>query len=509
MSFLVSSLLDIQTALLGVFVLLVLVWLTRKPRNLPPGPLRVPIIGSVMAVVWEALRRGTEPYRIFAKLAEKYGTVFHVKIFNKTVVVLNDYASVREAFVNPKLSDRPKLLLNDFLKSEGVATASGERWVELRRFCLTVLRSFGVGRSSFEDQIGTEAKALMDEMVKFDGKPFNPKTLLSNAVSNVVCAVVLGQRYEYSDRRFTELLSLLSRNVQLLGPAGFLKMTFYSPHFRHVPFSGLGEIENNFGKLTQFLKNIIDNHRENFDADNVKDLTDAYLLEIQGSPEERVTDGVNKSTKHWHLNECNMIGTIVNLFAAGTETTATTLQWSILYMMAYPDIQKRVHAEIDATVGRNRLPRLADKPGLNFTYAVVLEVQRLASIAAIGPPHCASEDTKISGFNIPKDAILIPNLWNIFRDPSVWPEPLEFKPERFLNAEGKAVKPEELIPFSTGRRSCIGEHLAKMEIFVFFCYFMHRFEFKKPDNSPPLNLKAKPGLTHSPVPFDTRAIKRD
>ena len=110
---------DIQTALLGVFVLLVLVWLTRKPRNLPPGPLRVPIIGSVMAVVWEALRRGTEPYRIFAKLAEKYGTVFHVKIFNKTIVVLNDYASVREAFVNPKLSDRPKLLLNDFLKSEG------------------------------------------------------------------------------------------------------------------------------------------------------------------------------------------------------------------------------------------------------------------------------------------------------------------------------------------------------------------------------------------------------
>ncbi len=458
MSFLQISFLslDIQTALLGVLVLLVLVWMTRKPKNLPPGPLRVPIIGSVVAVVWEALRRGTDPYRVFARLAEKYGPVFHVKIFNKTIVVLNDYASVREAFVNPKLSDRPKLLLNDFLKSEGVATASGERWVELRRFCLTVLRSFGVGRSSFEEQIGTEAEALMDEMVKFDGKSFNPKPFLSNAVSNVICAVVLGQRYEYSDRRFQELLSLLSRNFQLLGPAGFLKMTFFSRHIRHVPFSGMNEVSNNFESLARFIKNIINTHRENFDADNVNDFTDAYLLEIQGSSEEKASDGAtngtatHKSTKQWHLSECNMIGTIVNLFAAGTETTATTLQWSILYMMAYPDIQKRVHAEIDATVGRNRLPRLADKPELNFTYAVVLEVQRMASITPIGVPHCASEDTKIHGFNIPKGALLIPNLWNIFRDPSLWPEPEKFKPERFLNAEGKAVKPEELIPFSTG-----------------------------------------------------------
>ncbi|XP_038059763.1 cytochrome P450 2J6-like [Patiria miniata] len=492
--------LDVRTVLLCVAVLLVLRWFLGRPKNLPPGPWGFPLIGSVLAIGRE-IRRGVEPHDLFMRYAAKYGPVFRLKIFNKTVVVLNDYSSVKEAFQHPQLQDRPKMLLTKVLKSDGVSIASGQPWLELRRFSLTVLRSFGVGKTSFEEKIGTEAEELMKEMSAFSGKPFDPKPLLGNAVSNVICNVVFGKRYEYTDEQFNKLLSLLGRNFKLLGAGAAVN---FFPALRYLPFVSIDEIIANFEEIRMFITTIIDNHRANFDADDVKDFTDSFLMEIKRN-EAKDASGV----KHGLLSEGNLVGTVTALFAAGSETTATTLQWTLLYMAVYPEIQQRVQAEIDAVVGRNRLPRMADKPELNFTRAVIWEVQRLSLIVPLGVAHAAAADTQFRGFLIPKDTLLVPNLWAVTHDPKVWPEPDQFKPERFLNDKGEAVQAEELIPFSVGRRSCIGEHLAKMELFIFFSFFLHQFTFKKPDNSPPLSLKGRGGLNYSPFNFEICVISRE
>ncbi|XP_022095821.1 cytochrome P450 2J6-like [Acanthaster planci] len=492
--------LDVHTVLLCLVLLLILRWFFGRPKNLPPGPWGFPIVGSITAVVRE-IRRGVQPHNLFMRYAAKYGPVFHIRILNKTVVVLNNYASVKEAFQNPQLNDRPKLLFTELFRSEAVGAASGEPWIELRRFCLTVLRSFGVGKTSFEEKIGEEAEALMKEMSAFNGKPFNPKPLLSNATSNVICSVIFGKRYDYSDEEFQRLLSLFGQNVRLAGAGGVF---IFFPALRHLPFVSSNQLDLNMAQVRKFLTNIINSHRVAFDSDNLNDFTDVFLKEIK-SNEEKAKAGV----KHGHLTENSFVGTVGNLFVAGTETTATTLQWAILYMAVYPEIQKRVQAEIDDVVGRNRLPRMADKPELNFTRAVIWEVQRLTIVAPLGLAHAAASDTQFRGFTIPKGALLVPNLWAVARDPNVWQEPNQFKPERFLNAKGEAVKADELIPFSVGRRSCIGEHLAKMELVIFFSYLMHQFTFKKPDDSPPLSLKARGGFTNSPVVFDICVSKRD
>ncbi|XP_038058684.1 cytochrome P450 2J6-like [Patiria miniata] len=482
--------LDVRTVLLCVAVLLVLRWFLGRPKNLPPGPWGFPLIGSVPAIVRE-IRRGVEPHDLFMRYAAKYGPVFRLKVFNKTVVVLNDYTSVKEAFQHPQLNDRPKMYLAELFKTEGVLMASGQPWIELRRFCLTVLRSFGVGKTSFEEKVGTEAEELMKEMSAFNGKPFDPKALLGNAVSNVICSVVFGKRYEYSDKEFQKLLFLLGQNVKLLGAGGALN---FFPALRYLPFVSTDKLMSNLDKLRTFLKSIVDNHHAAFDPDNLNDFTDVYLKELNNNG---------------HLPEKGLGGTIANLFSAGSETTATTLQWALLYMAVYPEIQQRVQAEIDAVVGRNRLPRMADKPELNFTRAVIWEVQRLSLIVPLGVAHAAAADTQFRGFLIPKGTLLFPNLWAVARDPKVWSDPDQFKPERFLNDKGEAVQAEELIPFSIGRRSCIGEHLAKMELFIFFSFFMHQFTFNKPDNSSPLSLKGRGGITYSPKEFDIRAMKRE
>ncbi|XP_022095727.1 cytochrome P450 2J6-like [Acanthaster planci] len=491
---------DVRTVLLCLVLLLILRWFFGRPKNLPPGPWGFPIVGSILAIVLE-IRRGVQPHNLFMKYAAKYGPVFHLKILNKTVVVLNDYASTKEAFQYPQLNDRPHMLFTELFKSEGVAMASGEPWIELRRFCLTVLRSFGVGKTSFEEKIGEEAEALMKEMSSFNGKPFNPKPLLSNATSNVICSVIFGKRYDYNNEEFKKLLSLFSENVRLFGAGGVF---LFFPALRHLPFVSSNQLELNGQQVRKFITTVIDNHRAAFDSDNLNDFIDVFLKEIK-SNEEKAKAGV----KHGHLTEHSFVGTVANLFAAGTETTATTLQWALLYMAVYPKIQKQVQAEIDDVVGRNRLPRMADKSQLNFTQAVIWEVQRLTIVAPLGVAHAAASDTQLRGFTIPKGALLVPNLWAVSHDSNVWPEPDQFKPERFLNDQGEAAKVDELIPFSVGRRSCIGEHLAKMELVIFFSYLMHQFTFKKPDNSLPLSLKGRGGFTNSPVEYDICVCKRD
>uniref|UniRef100_A0ABM0GP89 Cytochrome P450 2B11-like n=1 Tax=Saccoglossus kowalevskii TaxID=10224 RepID=A0ABM0GP89_SACKO len=147
--------------------------------------------------------------------------------------------------------------------------------------------------------------------------------------------------------------------------------------------------------LRKFCKQQIDEHREVFDPDNIGDFIDACLAETMKQ------DG-NKD-----LTDDQLKHTLADLFAAGTETTATTLKWGLLLMVLHPEIQDRVFNEIDQAVGANRLPRLDDRKNLSYTEATLLEIQRFGSIAPLSLPHCALKDTSLGGYTIPKGTELI------------------------------------------------------------------------------------------------------
>ncbi|XP_006816322.1 cytochrome P450 2U1-like, partial [Saccoglossus kowalevskii] len=141
--------------------------------------------------------------------------------------------------------------------------------------------------------------------------------------------------------------------------------------------------------------------------------------------------------------------TLADLFAAGTETTATTLKWGLLLMVLHPEIQDRVFNEIDQVVGENRLPRLDDRKNLPYTEATLLEIQRFGSIAPFTLPHCALKDTSLGGYNIPKGTEVIILLWSIHKEPTIWPDPDKFDPMRFYDEKNNAVKKSEnFMPFS-------------------------------------------------------------
>ncbi len=321
-----------------------------------------------------------------------------------------------------------------------MAQASGESWKQQRRFTLNTFRSFGVGKSSFEDQVFQEAQALLEQIEANNGEAFDVRHDLGNAVANVICSTVFGKRYNYEDANFRKLLDLLYRQFILVGSGG---LNLFLPIMKYLQPSKQEMMRTNYRDLYTFVSEIIDQHKAVFQSEHLHDYIDVYLREIE------ISKTLGRDS---HISDKTLVASVGNLFGGGTDTTANTLYWALLAILRYPEVQHQVQKEIDDVVGRNRLPRLSDRSDMPYTEAVLLEVQRWASVLPCGAPHAAGETTTLLGYNIPKDTIVLANLWGVHHDTAVWGDDADdFKPERFLDASDKKVcRKEEVLSFSVG-----------------------------------------------------------
>ncbi|XP_072047419.1 cytochrome P450 2J4-like [Amphiura filiformis] len=421
-----------------------------------------------------------------------------------TVVLVTGHKAVYETFTSPKFDQRPSSFSHsdnpvEVLKGAGIILSTGESWHEHRKFSLTVLRSFGVGKKSFEHQIATESEYLMKEISSLQGKPFDPTHFFSNATSNIICSVVLGKRFDYDDPEFKQMLHSLEIFVD--NPV-FASVFFMAPrlvtYLTMIPFFPKGPMPSLISVRGKFM-DIVNKHRDNFNSENMRDYIDVYLKEMQIK---------NNQGTRTHFSDIELLAVVNDFFIAGTETTSTTLRWALLYMLKYPDVQKRVNREIDSVVGRDRLPNLSDKPSLPFTVAVIHEIQRFGAISNLGVPRYTNEDTDFQGYTIPKGSFVQPSLYSVTRDSSFWQDPDDFKPERFLDENGQVIKIPENMVFGAGKRVCLGEHLARMELFIFYTHLMHRYRFEKPPGMESVNIQPKPGGILTPHPYDICAMER-
>ncbi|CAE1174216.1 Cytochrome P450 2J1,Cytochrome P450 2J2,Cytochrome P450 2D17,Cytochrome P450 2D10,Cytochrome P450 2C54,Vitamin D 25-hydroxylase,Cytochrome P450 2K1,Cytochrome P450 2D1,Cytochrome P450 2B11,Cytochrome P450 2K4,Cytochrome P450 2A12,Cytochrome P450 2J6,Cytochrome P450 2D16,Cytochrome P450 2F2,Cytochrome P450 2D4,Steroid 17-alpha-hydroxylase/17,20 lyase,Cytochrome P450 2A13 [Acanthosepion pharaonis] len=208
---------------------------------------------------------------------------------------------------------------------------------------------------------------------------------------------------------------------------------------------------------------------------------------------------MTKEEKSESCSEVNIFRTIVDLFTAGSETTATSLLWGFLYLTKYPKIQHQCREEIQKLTGFSRMVTMADKNELPFVNATILEVQRIGAVAAVGGPHVAEEDITLGGFDLPKGTTVQFMIGAVQNDPRYWDNPEKFLPERWLTKDNKIIKKDAFLPFSWGPRSCLGEPLARMEMFLFFTNLLQRFEFTDAPNEP-VSVSAKMnGITYQPI----------
>lgn len=294
------------------------------------------------------------------------------------------------------------------------------------------------------------------------------------------------------------MLDFMSRGLEICLHSQLFLINI-CPWFYYLPFGPFKELRQIERDISCFLKNIIREHQESLDASNPQDFIDMYLLHME---EEQ---GASRRSS---FDEDYLFYIIGDLFIAGTDTTTNSLLWCLLYMSLNPDVQKKVHEEIERVIGCDRAPSLTDKAQMPYTEATIMEVQRLSMVVPLAIPHMTSEKTVLQGFTIPKGTVVLINLWSVHRDPAIWEKPDDFCPHRFLDDQGQLLKRETFIPFGIGKRVCMGEQLAKMELFLMFVSLMQTFTFALPEGSEKPVMTGRFGLTLAPHPFNVTISKR-
>nr|XP_009686785.1 PREDICTED: cytochrome P450 2J2 [Struthio camelus australis] len=427
---------SLQTLLvfLGVFLLVTDYMRRRKPKTFPPSPFPLPFLGHILKLDF------SNPLKTMQKLTEKYGDVFSLQLGTMCYIFVNGFQMVKEALVNQgeNFLDRPENPLDvEIFNKHGLTSSNGHTWKQQRRFTLSTLRNFGLGKRSLEERIQEECQYLTDAFGEEQGHPFDPHFKVNNAVSNIICSVTFGNRFEYHNEHFQKLLQLMDKLVELHGhPLSQLYNSFpgimkYLPGPHHT-ISKSGKL------LKSFVRDMIAKHKENWNPSESRDFIDSYLQEIA------------KHDDSGCFCEENLVACTLELFLAGTETTSTTMRWALLYMAMYPEIQARVQAEIDAVVGQARQPALEDRSSMPYTNAVIHEVQRSSNIIPFGLPRLTMRDTVLGDFFVPKGSILMVNLTSVLCDKKEWETPDTFNPEHFLK-DGQFQKREAFLPFSLGK----------------------------------------------------------
>lgn len=496
-----SVILFSPTSLLGTVALILLLYMINnsltagESRKEPPGPRPWPLLGNLLQL---------DLKRLFASLYEmskKYGSVFTIYLGPNKVVVLAGYKTVKEALVGfaDEFGDRDiSPIFQNVFQSHGIIFANGESWKEMRRFALTTLRDFGMGKKMAQDKIIEESHYLVEEFEKHKGKPFDTTQSVNHATSNIISAIVYGSRFEYDNPRFKNMVARAKEFIRVSGSASiqmyniFPRLCFWINNRKQI-LKSTDEAVSDVHDLVVSLKKTLN-------PQLCRGFIDCFLV-------RKEKEDLHNVNTHYH--DKNLTFSVTNLFAAGTDTTASTIRWGLLFLAKYPHIQKQVHEELNRVVGGRQIC-VEDRKNLPYTDAVIHETQRLANIVPLSIPHKTSRDVTFQGYFIKKDTVVIPLLTSVLYDESEWESPHTFNPSHFLDKDGKFTKKDAFLPFSAGRRACLGEGLAKMELFLIFTTLLQRFHFSPAPGVKEEDLSLTPsvGFTLTPSPHELCATIR-
>ncbi|KAL7644652.1 UNVERIFIED_CONTAM: hypothetical protein RMT77_004193 [Armadillidium vulgare] len=485
----------IEIAILCVIVLIL--WnAAKKPSEYPPGPWGVPGFGHI------PFDLSNLDFRL-EELKKKHGNIFSWRIGTRLLVFLSDPKQIREAFQSSTFANRPDSMMFSLLEGDpklGLAASNGIRWNNSRKFTLRHLRDLGMGKSKIVSAVQHEASEIVKVMKNQAGSPAPLPQALKPAVINILWQMVASIRHELDNQEIFDIDNMIHKIHE---NAAFLMIQTFFPWVQTI----LPESLFNFiirkhifseasSALESKLKKIVKEHIKNLDENNPRDYIDDYLIE-----EKKQRDNPDSTMSIRDLVVC-----IADLFSAGLETTTTMIYWSVFYLASFPEVQKKLHDEIDKVLPKGILVTMEDKKRLPFTEAFINEVLRFSSLAPLGGFRTVTNDTKFGGFTIPKDAIVGMMAGSVHFDSKYFEFPKEFRPERFINAEGKFESPKEfLMPFGIGKRQCLGESLGRMELFIFLTTMLQELKFSVPPNQT-IDLTPNPVPAFHPPKFDQNIL---
>lgn len=497
---------EVTTSLIILVIVFVFVRVLRskgKKQVSLPGPWSFPIVGNL-------LQLGDHPYLTFMEMRKKYGDVFLIKLGMVPVVVVNGMEMVKQVLLKDgeHFGGRPNMHAFSSLaegKSFSFSVNFGDSWKLHKKIASNALRTFSKAEAKsstcsclLEEHVVEEVSELVKVLAELTSKKgsFDPRSAVTCAVANVVCALCFGKRYDHSDEEF---LKIVKTNDDILKASRAANPADFIPCFRYLPLRIINGPRVFYQALNQFIAQHVQDHLTTYDKNHMRDITDALIHTCHSK---------HAATKTATLNDDEIIGTVNDLFGAGFETVSTCLYWSFLYLICYPEIQAKIQEEIDENIGL-KSPRFEDRKILPYTEAFINEIFRHASFIPFTIPHCTTADTTLNGCFIPRKTCTFINMYQVNHDETIWDDPALFRPERFLNEKKELNKSlvDKVLIFGMGIRKCLGEDVARNEIFIFITTVLQQLKLKKCRGAE-LDLTPIYGLAMKPKPYQLQAEPR-
>ncbi|XP_055281907.1 cytochrome P450 2C19-like [Moschus berezovskii] len=470
-------------------LLLLSLWKQSSGKGrLPPGPTPLPILGNILQLDVKNISKSLN------NLSKVYGPVFTVYFGMKPMVVLHGYKAVKEALIDlgEEFSGRGRFPVNEKTrKGHGILFSNGKIWKETRRFSLMTLRDFGMGKRSIEDRVQEEAHCLVEELRKTNGLPCDPTFILGCAPCNLICSIIFQNRFEYKDQVFLNIMKMFNENARILSSPWLQVCNTFPVLIDYFPGS-LDKYLKNCDNLKSYIFEKTREHQTSLDINNPRDFIDCFLIKMEQE----------KHNQELVYTAENLANTVMDLFAAGTETTSTTLRYGLLLLLKHPEVTAKIQEEIDRVIGRHRSPCMQDRNHMPYMDAVIHEIQRYINLVPTSIPHAVTQDIKFRNYLIPKGTDILTSLTSVLHDDKEFPNPEVFDPGHFLDESGNFRKSDYFMAFSTGKRVCLGKGLARVELFLFLTTILQQFTLKSVvdpkdlDTTPVVN-----GLASVPPPY--------
>ncbi|KAH9971777.1 cytochrome P450 [Russula compacta] len=467
---------------------------------LPPGPRGLPIIGHLLTFpknfVWLT----------FTEWGRKYGDIVSVKILGQVIVILNSSKAAKDLLEKRGniYSDRH---LMPFYKMMGwewfhPTTPYGDYWREGRKLLDRSLRASALAQ--YRPMQFAKTHDLLYQLL------LNPESF-HHQIELYQAKLMVSLIYGYDVKSYDDDLLVVLRKITELGGTVLPGTVLVNeiPLLRHIPawvpwLSYKPEAQAGFDAGQVVLR-----YPMEFVRDGLTNGTARASLALENLQDAEKMEGSQRDNA-----ETVLAGVLGSMYTAGSDSTALTIMAFFRSLVLYPEVQKRAQKELDAVTGGLRLPDYDDRPRLPYIDALCKEAMRWSMATPVGVPHATTQDDVYDGYLIPKGAIVIANAWGMLHDPTAYPEPFSFKPERFLDADG-TFRDDPLLTaaFGFGRRLCPGRHFVDSSLFISVSCILSVFHVGAPmdelGNEIPIAIKDSGANSNRPVDFRCTIVPRD
>ncbi|XP_021943304.2 farnesoate epoxidase-like [Folsomia candida] len=495
----------------GIFIAVIavitwIIWDYLDSKNQPPGPSRFPFFGNLFQVAIA----DPIPYIGLYKICKRYGKhgLTRIQLGFINAVFLNDVQTMKDLINREETFSREfaeEIKARNMNKNLGILIGVGHPWKEMRRFTLKTLKNFGFSkRSVMGNVMSSEANLIQDELIQMsksskDGTIRIVGDFFAVSTLNIVLWMVTGKRCDRNDKnsvvnRFLVVGRKFSQSFSMI--SGLYN---YWPFLKNIcpQLCGFTQAQQLSTEMQDIAREMLYEARA---SGNYKTSQNCFIDEFlaQIDEEEKKRDGEER-----FFTDDQFIIIIMDLIQAGSDTTSGSLAFGILLLASHPTVQEKLVQEIIRVVGLQGVPCLEDRDKMPYTQAVIAETLRYARTVMLLPRNVL-KDFWYQGFHFKKGTTLMMCAHTINMDEDVWGDPDNFRPERFIKdgSFNKEFADENTLPFGTGRRSCIGEGIARDALFIMLTTLIRNLDFSLPEGRPKPSLIPVLGFSALAAPFD-------